>query len=159
MRSVFFAAAILLLMSPCISTAQQYDSPFEGDWKVEFSCGEGATGVYAERCKEGMKDIFVIFGLTQAKNQVCGNYVASIQLGNKVDEASDPQSPGMDSYIEGDTAYVIFGDAIAGGRATIQIKEGKLYWKVTHRWDRHILPNEAILTRDTTSRYQRVKCG
>jgi hypothetical protein len=108
-----------------------------------------------------MRDIFAISGLTQVENEnrVCGDYVASIQLGNKVDERSSPDFPGMDGYIDGDTAYVIFGDAISGGRATIRIKDEKLYWKVTHRWDeRHILPDEAILSRDSSSRYRRRSC-
>jgi hypothetical protein len=132
--------------------------PFNGDWTVTFSC-EGATGVYAERCKDGIRDSFVIAGLTQVEDRICGHHMASIQLGNKVDENGSVEMPSVEGVIDGGVAHVVFRTAAdQEGKALMEIKEGMLYWKIIQGPEMSILPKVAILTRVKDSNYKPTKC-
>ena len=149
---------VILTWVALVTMAQADSSTIDGDWKLVWSC-EGATGMYAERCKEGDRDYFELY-LWSTGNRLCGVHAATAQLGNKVDEDENTDIPWLTGSFKGNSATVIFHSGEkATGKATIKVIKNKLYWKVTKQesdpndqfsfsW---IIPKEAILLRQADS--------
>ncbi len=141
----------------------------DGDWKVIWSC-KGATGQYAERCKQGVRDYFELY-LWSTGERLCGVHTATAQFGNVVDEDENTENPSLTGIINNSSADVTLGVTESGPiKATIKVVKDKLLWSINNiggnpnsqtpsnrSW---IVPNQAILIRQIkTSSYQKPAQG
>lgn len=134
-------------------------SPFVGFWKKEFSCA-GATEPFAERCKQGERDVFEL-AIQVNGDHVCILHMATAQLGNRVDEVEDLK-PSMQGEANGKVATVRFRSAWGGtGAAALRVDGNALHWSVSAKdggesW----IPGEAVLQRIPAGPYDRMpECG
>ena len=157
MVMLFFLAKITM---PAF--ALEPPGPFSGNWSHEYSC-DGATGVYADRCKEGDRDVFQL-NLTQEARQICGFHVATGQLGNKVDEGDlSGNGPSIFGTVDGNVATIHFRSTGTGevGEATLTLTHDTLIWHVlqpskNESW----IPNDAVLNRaDFPGGFQKTECA
>lgn len=126
-------------------------SPLDGEWEVVWPCN-GATGVYAKRCAEGLRDYFSL-ELWTAGNSICGFHMATGHLGSRVDDGNlidgEPTIKGV--VDDGGIAKVEFRSAWgATGMATIRVAGSNLDWKIlTITEGQSWLPNEAVLLKQS----------
>jgi len=138
----------LILLLPLIASFSVAASPLDGEWKIVWSC-EGATGAYAERCAEGLRDFFLL-DLWTTGNSICGSHIATGHLGNRVDEGDLLDGkPTVTGNVDGDVANVGFRSAWgATGTATIRLEGSTLHWKILTQTDgQSWLPQDAVLLR------------
>jgi hypothetical protein len=123
-------------------------SSFEGEWVIVWPCA-GSTGIYADRCAEGIRDLFVL-DISVFEKKICGFHLASGQLGNKVDDGTMLDgNPTITGSIQKDLAKVVYRSAWgATGTAAIRVRGKKLYWTVlTESNDESWFPSRAVLTK------------
>jgi hypothetical protein len=132
-------------------------SPLDGNWEVRFPCNGEAT-----MC-QGRYDLFTldlwVFTLDLWSNgaHLCGSHIASANLGYKVDE-SDVR-PSIAGTVSGNRAMLSFKSSWGGsGRATIEAKDGRLYWHTTDHEGEAYIPHDAILDRKGASSDRRKDC-
>lgn len=137
--------ACFLVLSASTSTALAADAQsFDGGWKVVYSC-EGATRVYAERCKEGARDYFEL-SLQTVGDRICGLHSATAHMGNRVDE-DEGNEPSISGKVSGNTASVTFHSNWGGaGQATLVREGNTIHWKIiSHDDQQSWIPMEATL--------------
>ncbi|AOZ06275.1 hypothetical protein [Cupriavidus malaysiensis] len=137
-------------------------APFTGDWSMIYSC-ENATGVYAARCQQGIRDGFYLYKLTQEGRALCGYHLATGQMGNRIDDGYlSGEGPSIHGIIQGKTAEVEFRSGRTGevGRAILTRDGDTLIWHVT----RHIktaeenwIPSDAVLQRAESKSPQHIR--
>ncbi len=135
-------------------------SPLDGEWKVIRPC-DGATGIYAERCSEGMRDYFWLDLWTNG-DSVCGFHISTGHLGSRVDEGDLLNGrPTITGLADGAVAKVHFRSAWgATGTATIRVEDQKLNWEVLDQTEgQSWIPRQAILLKQqVSSKKERREC-
>ncbi|MHC6050360.1 hypothetical protein ACYT84_01085 [Ralstonia solanacearum] len=146
-------AIVGALFAAGLACGQDAPLTFDGEWAVTHSC-EGATGPYAERCAQGMRDVFHLSLLQQGRH-VCGYHLATGHLGNRIDEG-DLAGPGPSvmGTATGNVVTLTFKSARTGelGQATL-IKDGDtIVWHVTQplRED-NWFPDDAVLKKQSAA--------
>ena len=138
---------LLTLLLCCRDSAAA--SAFDGLWEVRFSC-DGATGVYAERCRQGQRDGFQL-NLWSSTSRLCGLHMATAYLGNRVDEAGDPEDPSVQGALHQGFAIVHFRSSWGGqGSASLQRRGRQLVWQILAQdpgGEPSWLPQRAVLSR------------
>lgn len=131
-------------------------SPLAGFWKLTYSCA-GATDLYAERCKQGDRDVYELSIMVQG-SRVCILHAATAHLGNRVDE-DEGLEPSMTGVMDAaGNATVHYRSAWEGtGTATLRVEGGALHWKVTSKVDgQSSIPDEAVLARVAAGPFDRM---
>lgn len=150
--SVLIMLAIGYLATP-VPAAAGNGKPFKGNWVLVYPC-KNATGLYAERCHQGARDMFSLYDLTQVGAQLCGYHLATAHLGNRVDEGDlSGNGPSIYGVVHGNVARIRFRSGRTGeiGHATLTRKADTLVWHVTkplQRWEESWIPNDAVLRKD-----------
>jgi hypothetical protein len=135
---------------PSFGASPSINGPLNGTWKFVYSC-EAATGIYADRCAEGLRDNFTL-SIARNGTKVCGWYEITAQMGNHVDDgflndwAVTPAS--------GQSFHVRYHLSGTSGEAVIHLSGNQLHWKnlSEHPTGENLpwsfsAPDEAILVR------------
>ena len=137
-----------------------HGSPFDGEWKVIFDC-TGATGIYAEKCARGNRDIFYL-SLKSSEENICGSHLATAHLNNRVDsgEQAAGNKPTIIGSYKGNLATVKYQSALGGGGlAEMKIENSQLHWKVIEEdTGRSWFPDEAILKKISSTQQSSLPC-
>jgi uncharacterized protein len=121
-------------------------SPLVGIWKKEYAC-DRLSGIYAERCKQGERDMFKL-AIVVNGDRVCILHVVWANMGNRIDEVEDDQAS-MTGKVSGKMATVRFLSTWGGtGTAILRADGNTLHWKVSAKdngesW----IPDEEVLVR------------
>jgi uncharacterized protein len=121
-------------------------SPLAGIWKKEYAC-DRLSGMYAERCKQGERDMFKL-AIVVKGDRVCILHVVWANMGNRIDEVEDDQ-PSMTGKVSGNMATIRFLSTWGGtGTATLRVDGNTLHWKVSAKDDGESwIPDEEVLPR------------
>lgn len=128
--------------------------PFDGVWEIVWSCA-GSSGLYAERCADGVRDSFTLAFQTKGE-VICGYHSATAQLGNRIDSSFDGEDPSIIGAIVGNSATVQFTSAWgAKGTALLLANGDELRWNILQQSEGEResswLPAKATLTRTRKS--------
>ena len=154
-RFPFLAIVVLLVAVPNIAAARE---SMTGTWQTTWSC-DNATGVFEQRCREGMRDSFTLRILVKGST-LCALHAATAQMGNRVDESEGPE-PSITGRVVGTNAKITFSSSWeAKGTASLVLKGEILEWKLlSQEGSRHWLPSEAALMRVPDSTWgSNLKC-
>jgi hypothetical protein len=160
--SVFLGAVLLIALG--ITRPAEASGAFDGNWIFKYSCN-GTTGEFADQCRRGEGDSFVLLNLTESGSRVCGYHLATGYGHNKVDEGDlDGGGPSIYGAVSGDTATVRFRSAWTGaiGVATITRRKGSIVWHVVKPpTEQSLFPDDAVLSKYNISRlpYRPTLCG
>ncbi len=144
-----------------IGSVQEETKPFRGNWKIRWPCTGEETGVYAQRCSEGIEDYFEIINLTQSSNKLCGFHIATAHKHNRIDEGDlSGSGPSIWGTLTGNYAEVQFRSRTGGiGNAVMRVEGKKLFWEVTKRAEGgEFIPLNAILIHEDTD-FQSTACN
>ncbi len=137
-------ALVLVLFSIARSASP---ATIDGLWQIEWRCNKEAVKLNPERCLD-RSDVFLL-DLWSNGQHLCGYYMATAQLGNKVDESEE--TPSIKGRKYGTDAIVVFvnGDGVKG-KASIKVLGNTLRWKIISQ-DKgsSLLPSEAVLQRQS----------
>jgi hypothetical protein len=123
-------------------------SLFDGEWGVSYPCL-----LTSNECK-GRSDVFTLT-LWSTGDRLCGDHLATGNLGNRVDEEDLIGSPSIIGTAQGTEATVAFRSAWgAAGHAQLALVDGGLRWHITesHETDQGAgswLPSAATLMRSS----------
>jgi hypothetical protein len=155
-RVPYLAIVVLLAAAPNIAAAGE---SMTGTWRITWPCAN-ATGVFEQRCSEGMRDSFTLRILVKGST-LCALHAATAQMGNRVDESEGPE-PSITGQVVGTTAKATFSSSWeAKGTASLELKGESLEWKLlSQEGGRHWLPRTATLLRVPDSTWgNNLKCS
>lgn len=114
---------------------------FDGRWSVTFPCN-----LTKDACA-GRSDVFSL-DLWSNGSRLCGNHLATANLGNRVDE-NDGSLPSIVGTINGPSATIAFKSSWGGaGRAKVTRIGNRLFWQVIDQDNAgNWFPGEEILTK------------
>jgi hypothetical protein len=154
-RVIFLAVFVLLGSAPNVATANE---SMTGTWRIAWTC-DTATGMYKQRCDEGMRDSFTLKIFVKG-SKLCALHAATAQMGNRVDEAEGPK-PSITGRVGGPNAKATFSSSLgAKGTASLELKGESLEWKLLSQdGGRHWFPSTATLLRVPDSKWgSNLKC-
>jgi hypothetical protein len=142
-RVVFPAVFVLLGIAPNVATANE---SMTGTWRITLPC-DNATGMYMQRCSEGMRDSFTLKIFVKGST-LCALHAATAQMGNRVDEVEGPE-PSITGQVVGPSAKANFSSSWgAKGTASLELKGETLEWKLRSQdGGRLWIPSTAALLR------------